>query len=55
LGVGRPPLAVCTGRLGDVGTATGDPLTSSGGRNETWGPLPWITAAMVGSGVGCGM
>jgi hypothetical protein len=28
---------------------------SSGGRNVTGMPFPWITADIVGSGVGCGM
>jgi hypothetical protein len=52
-GAGRVPPAGAAGRA--VGTATGEPLTSSGGRKLTCGLLPWITADIVGSGVGCGM
>jgi hypothetical protein len=38
-----------------AGTGVGEGRMSSGGRNETGSPPPWITTAIVASGVGCGM
>jgi hypothetical protein len=47
-----PLLAAPLAGRAAAGTGVGEPFISSGGRYMTGCPPPWITTAIVGSGVG---